>query len=358
MNEIYRKTYVEINLTNIYKNFLFVQERIKTKQIIPVVKANAYGHGAIEVVEHLLSKNIDYYAVSTLEEALELRNSFSEIDILIMGVVQREYFDISAKNNFTITISNFDQVKYLDELNDNLKVHIKVDSGMNRLGFKLDQDILKAVKILSENHRIIIEGIYTHFATADNNYEYYLEQLNRFKEILDFLPIKFKIIHASNSSSSIKYEKDLTFSTHVRLGISLYGLTLDQETKGLYNTYKLITQIAEIKHLNSGDKVGYGATYTSKQSEIIGILPIGYADGFIRKNRDYEGEINGKRFPIIGTICMDQMFIKIDKSIKKNDSVIMFGGLISIDEVASRLDTINYEIICQITYRVPKIYIK
>ncbi len=358
MNNIYRDTYSEINLKNIYKNYLGVKKRINSKKIIPVVKANAYGHGAIEVVEYLLSKNIDYFAVSTLEEALELRNKFENIDVLIMGVVQRQYFQIASANNFTITISNFDQTVQLDLLNSILKVHIKIDSGMNRLGFKTDKDINRVFDLLSNSSNIFVEGIYTHFSTADNNYDYYKQQLRRFEDVLNIVQYDFEMIHASNSSSSIKYEKDITFTTHVRLGISLYGLTLDDQTEFLENTYRLITHISEIKYLDIGDKVGYGATYTAKQKELIGILPIGYADGFIRKNRDGYVEINGRRYLIIGTICMDQMFIKIDSNVSKNDNVILFGGLISIDEVATRLDTINYEIICQITYRVPKIYIK
>ena len=358
MNNIFRKTYAEINLKNIHKNLLYVEKCINGKKVIPVVKANAYGHGVIEVVRYLLEKNIDYFAVSSLEEALELRKEFKDIHIFVMGVIHREYFDIAAENNITITISNNDQLLNLDKLKSVLKVHIKVDSGMNRLGYKTDKDIVKTINILRNNSYINLEGIFTHFSTADNDYKYYKYQLDRFKEILDLINYKFKMVHASNSSSSIKYEKDIPFTTHVRLGISLYGLTLDEEKEYLNDTYKLVTQISEIKYLNPGDKVGYGATYTAQQEEIIGILPIGYADGFIRKNRDNDVEINGKRFPIIGTICMDQMFIKINKNINKNDKVILFGGLISIDEIANRLDTINYEIICQITYRVPKIHIK
>ena len=229
---------------------------------------------------------------------------------------------------------------------------------MNRLGFKSDDELLNALNILNLNKSVRIEGIYTHFSTADIDYDYYRFQLDRFKYVLKILDFDFDIIHVSNSSSAIKYEDDLSFTTHVRLGISLYGLTLDKNTTFLKNTYRLITHISEIKLLKTGDKVGYGATYTAQKDELIGILPIGYADGFIRKNRDSFVEIKSKKYEIIGTICMDQMFIKIDDNITKKDEVILFGNLITIDEVASRLDTINYEIICQISYRVPKIYIK
>lgn len=358
MNSTFRKTYSEINLANLYDNFISIKNIIGDKKIIPVVKANAYGHGVVEVVSHLYSKNIDYFAVSTLEEALEIRKSFENIDILVMGVVQFDYFHIAAANNITISISNEDQLNNLEYLVELLKVHLKVDSGMNRLGFKSNSQIVEAVNILKKNKNIDLEGIFTHFSTADSDYGYYKDQLIRFQNILNIVKFKFKMVHASNSSSAIKYDKNLPFTTHVRLGISLYGLTLDSETKFLKNTYKLITHISEIKQLEPGDKVGYGATYTALEHELIGVLPIGYADGFIRKNRDSFVEINQKKYQIIGTICMDQMFIKIDKSVNKEDDVILFGNLISIDDVAKRLETINYEIICQISYRVPKIYIK
>ncbi|MCK5387866.1 MAG: alanine racemase [Candidatus Izimaplasma sp.] len=358
MNNRYRKTYAEVNLINLYQNYKNVESLLSGKKVIPVVKANAYGHGVFEVVEFLVNMNVNYFAVSLLEEALELRETFDNIDILIMGVIERNQLDIASMNNFTVTISNFDQIQNISEFKLPLKVHLMVDTGMNRLGFKLDKDILRAFNILKEHKSIVLEGIYTHFSTADSDEVYYKMQLSRFSYINKLLNYNFKMVHTSNSSSAIKYEKDIKYTTHVRLGISLYGLTLDNETNFLLNTYRLISHISEIKHLEPGDKVGYGATYTAKDKEIIGILPLGYADGFIRKNQGGDVEINNKRFTIIGRICMDQMFIKIDDTISQNDKVVLFGDLISIDEVATRLNTINYEIICQITYRVPKVYIK
>ncbi len=358
MSKIYRETYAEINLKDLYNNYVSIDKILKNKKIIPVVKANAYGHGVIDVVSYLVSKEIDYFAVSTLEEAMEIKEEFENVDILVMGVVQSEYFNESAEKNITITICNNTQLEGLLSLKRTIKVHIKVDSGMNRLGFKTDAEIQNAFDILMQNKHVIIEGIYSHFSTADSDIEYYNIQLNRFKYVLDKLNYNFEMIHVSNSSSAIKYEKELTFTSHARIGISLYGLTLDDETKFLRNTYKLISHISQIKELEIGDKVGYGTTYVAKQRETIGILPIGYADGFIRRNRDSQVEINNKLYPIIGTICMDQMFIKIDDSVTEDDDVILFGNLVSIDEVAARLDTINYEVICQISYRVPKKYLK
>lgn len=355
----YRSTVAEINLKHLYSNYEKVQNIIgPSKCVIPVVKANAYGHGVIPVVSYLNEKGIDYFAVSLLEEALELREVFPNIDILCMGIVENDGLLIASENNIVITISNFDQIEYVRNLVKPLRVHLKVDTGMNRLGLKFEDDIVRAFKMLQQDPMILLEGLYTHFSTADDNILYFETQLAKFTEIKNTLSYDFPMIHVSNSSSQIKFEAKIGFTTHTRLGISLYGLTLDDSTQFLENTFTLKTKIGQLKKLLPGDKVGYGATYTAKAEEIIGILPIGYADGFIRRNTGGDVEINGKRYPIIGRICMDQMFIKVDETVTKEDDVILFGGLISIDEVADRLDTINYEVICDITSRVPREYIK
>jgi len=148
MNSIYRKTYVEINLNNLYENYQNIKKIVKNKEIIPVVKANAYGHGVMEVVRFLVEKKINYFAVSLLEEALEIRKEFKDIDILIMGIVQREQFQMASVNNLTITISNYDQLKELDKLDTYLSVHLKIDTGMNRLGVKSTKDIQEIFNIL------------------------------------------------------------------------------------------------------------------------------------------------------------------------------------------------------------------
>ena len=358
MSRQYRNTYAEISLPNLYENYINVQKIIKPTKVIPVVKANAYGHGVVQVVDYLSSRGIDQFAVSLLEEALELREKFENIDILVMGIVENDGLLIASENDITLTISNLDQLQSLKFLKKRLKIHLKIDSGMNRLGFKNNDEIIQGFNILRNNDMIIIEGIFTHFSTADVDKSYYDIQMTRFNEVLKMIDFDFQSIHVSNSSSAIKYENDIDYTTHVRLGISLYGLTLDEETKFLKNTYSLISHIVEIKYLEPGDKLGYGATYTAKQREVIGVLPIGYADGFIRKNKGGDVEINGKRYQIVGNICMDQMFIKIDEKVLKTDEVILFGGLITTDEVADRLDTINYEVICGITSRVPRKYIK
>ena len=358
MFDYHRKTQADILLDNLYDNYLNVKKRVGNKIIIPVVKADAYGHGAKEVTRFLHDKGVDHFAVSLLEEALELREILPDINLLCMGVIEGESLRVAARYDVAITLTNFDQIEDLMQLDNPLNVHIKVDTGMRRLGFNTIDDI-KEVLDFCDNHQYInIEGIFTHFATADCDEEYYKKQLASFKSILDQLDYSFKMIHVSNSSASIKYEHNFTFTTHTRLGISLYGCTLDEQTKFLKPTMVLKTRISHIRSLNKGDKVGYGVTYTAKEDEEIGILPIGYADGFIRKNQGGYVMINNKRYPIVGRVCMDQCFIKIDEEVNKEDTVYLFGKGIHIDEVAKRLDTINYEVLCSISKRVPRVYIK
>jgi alanine racemase len=355
---MYRKTYAEINLKNILSNYNYVSNINSEKTVIPVVKANAYGHGSIKVVEYLYKNGVNMFAVSLLEEAIELRDKFPNIKILIMGVLDKDGFSVASDLNLTVTVSNYEQIDDLIMLSKKVDIHLKIDTGMNRLGFKKIDEVSKVVNLLQNIDLINVQGIYTHFATSDSDFKYYEMQKLRFENILKRIDHKFEMVHISNSSSSIKYEKNVDYTTHMRLGISLYGLTLDEKNQYLKNTYKLVSKISEIKHISAGEKVGYGATYTAQENEIIGVIPIGYADGFIRKNQNGDVEINGKRYPIVGRICMDQLFIKIDESVTKDSLVTLFGGLVSIDEVAERLDTINYEVICQITSRVPKIYIE
>jgi len=354
---MYRKTYLEINLDHLVDNYKLVQDRIGDKKVIPVVKANAYGHGVVNVVQKLVEENVKFFAVSLLEEALELRQVFPNIDLMMMGVCNEDDFFVASKNKVQVTIGNQRQLEQVLSLNRPIKVHIKIDTGMHRLGFKdLDQAVQAFQRLQKSNH-VNLVGVYTHFATADNDYDYYLLQKAKFEEFLTKIDHQHLMVHASNSSSAIKYEDSLPYTSHVRLGISLYGLTLDKETKFLKNTCRLITHISEVKELKKGEKLGYGANYQAKQDEKIGVLPIGYADGFIRKNQGGYAEIQGYKCEIIGRICMDQMFVRLVDHMTIDQEVILFGGMVSIDDVAKRLDTINYEVICQITSRVPRTYI-
>ncbi len=273
-----------------------------------------------------------------------------------MGVTNELSFNECARHNYTVTISNYEQLKGLDLLTTTMKVHIKVDTGMNRLGFKGIDEINKVIYKLKNHKYVYLEGIYTHFATSDCDEGYFYKQKNEFEDILKEIDYDFDMVHCSNSASAIKYEKDMPYTTHIRLGISLYGLSLEEGNDFLKPALKLYTHISEIKYLNAGDYLGYGITYQAKKKERVAVLPIGYADGFIRKNQGGYVGINGKRYQIVGTICMDQCFVRIDETVDLYDNVCLMGGIVSTDEVAARLDTINYEVVCILTARIRREY--
>jgi alanine racemase len=354
----YRPTWAEINLDHMWHNICLAQSKLNHQKIIPVIKANAYGHGATRVCEFLIKKGIDTFAVSLLEEALELRQIDKNIKIIMMGAILSDQLMIAANHHIDITLYDESLIPDILACKNSLNIHLKIDTGMHRYGLTDEVSILSAIHQIENQHKHNLVGIYTHFSTANENEAYYNKQLDAFKHILSHIKHKPPMIHISNSSSTLKYEKNYTFTTHVRYGISLYGLTLDEPKEDLKPVMSLKSNVVQIKHLKKSEYLGYGASYQAKKDEYIAILPIGYADGFIRKNKKGYVEINQKLYKIVGIICMDACFIKVDESIQIGDTAILFGGMISIDDVAKRLDTINYEVCCQITSRVPRIYIE
>ena len=358
MSNHYRPTWAEINLDHLWHNVLEARKAAPGKEIIPVVKANAYGHGVIPVVSFLYEQGIKLFAVSLLEEGLELRTHFKDIDILMMGPILASDLKIASSNNIQITLYDLSIVEAVLNQKLPLTTHLKIDTGMSRYGLVDTEEILSAIHQLSNHPMIDLRGIYTHFATASEQDALYERQLERFNQLLELIPSKPKMIHISNSSSIFKREHAFSFTTHVRLGISLYGLSLDSPKPNLKPVMSLKSRVVEIKSLKKGDFVGYGGTYQATEDEKIAILPIGYADGFIRRNKTGSIEIRDKKQKIVGIICMDATFVKIDDEVQVGDVATLFGGIITIDDVAKRLNTITYEVITQVSYRVPRVTIR
>lgn len=358
MKNSFRKTWLEINLNNLYKNFELAKNAVNNKEVIPVIKANAYGHGAIKVMEYLYQKGIKICAVSLLEEAVTLREHFSDLKIIILGAVLKEDLKIVSKYNLDMTINSQEILEEVINFKDKLNCHLKVDTGMARYGLIDEETIKEAVEILQKLPHVNLVGIYTHLAIVDENEEYLDKQLKKMKRVVESLKVKPPMIHVSNSSAIFTKENNLGFTTHVRLGISLYGLTINPNTPPLYPVMKLYTTVVQIRKLNPGDCVGYGADYCPTKHEYIAVLPLGYGDGFLRRNKNSYVEINHKRYQLVGKICMDACFVLVDETIKLGDVVTVFGGLVSIDEVAKYNETINYEITTTMNLRVERKYIK
>jgi alanine racemase len=346
-------TRVKINLEAIKHNFLYLKNK-QNKKVISVIKADGYGHGAIEIAKRL-EKHTDYFAVAFLKEAVELRQAGITSPILVLSVTKVE--DLPLAEELSLTLSCFDHewFEQIKEMNYKIKFHIKVDTGMNRLGFKnLDQ--IREVKETIESHSTFeLEGIYTHYATADCDEEEYFKARDKFKDIIDTLDINLPYIHTSNSPASLKYFEEHT--TAIRPGLALYGLNpFEDEDYDLEPAFELYTKVGLVKDLKAGESVSYGYTYTAETDQKIAILPVGSADGWLRYHSGRKVWINNKFYQIIGRVCMDHTILIVDDDVKQFDNVELIGPHITVDEVAKDLDTINYEIVCTISKRVKRYY--
>lgn len=370
MQEFYRDTWAEVNLDYIYENIASMKKILPIEvKMFAVVKANAYGHGDYEVAKTALDAGVEFLAVAFLDEALALRAQGITAPILVLGASKPESAGVAAAARVTLTVFSIEWLeqakKYLNN-EDHLDVHVKVDSGMGRLGVRNQEELLKLEKWLAAAPQFTFAGVFTHFATADQlETTYFEKQFATFKEMVYALKQRPDIVHAANSATALLCREPL-FNA-VRFGISMYGLSPSPEIEPvlpyeLKEAFSLKTKIVHIKQVSRGDSISYGATYTAQENEWIATLPIGYADGWIRKLQGQEVIVAGEKAPIVGRICMDQCMIKLAKPLPIGTEVVLIGesrGLsISVDDIATKLDTINYEVPCMITQRVPRVFIK
>lgn len=352
-----RNTYAEINLQNVKENVSKIIGKYNNyKYYFGVVKANCYGHDDIKTVEAIINGGCNYLAVATLDEALYIRKYIKDIPMLCLGVIPCEHINKAIKNNVTITINSLDYMKELITKNtENLKAHIKVNTGMNRLGINNTDEITMAINLAKENS-INLEGIYTHIYEATDK-DLYSKQMQKFKYIVDSINGKeiFKIVHMSASDALSMYEKP-DFVNGCRLGIIMYGFTNIKDLD-LKSTFSLYSEVIQINTINKDETVGYNGIYQADNNEEkIAVVCIGYDDGIIRKNTGRDVYINNKRYPIVGNVCMDMLFVKVDDSVKVHDKVVVLKDVEHIKDVARHLDTIPYEILCSIGKRVERIY--
>lgn len=343
-----------INLSNLLYNYHQIL-KYTNKKVIGVIKADAYGHGAFEVAQVLEKENISYLAVACLEEAIFLRKKGIKSPILILGHVSAKEIKECHFNNIAFTICSLEWLKELS-VTKHTKLHIKIDTGMNRIGLKNIKEIKEAINIINKNHLLELEGIFTHYATADSNDEYYIKQRDQFKKILSEINFPFKYIHTSNSAAINNYKED--FTNAVRPGIILYGISpcnnMNFEIKPVLSLY---SKVILIKYLSKGEKVGYGISYAAKKRVRIATVSIGYGDGWLRRNEKQRVAINNKFYNIIGHICMDMMMIQVDEKVKVGDMVELIGENISANEIANNTKTNSYEIITILNKRINRKYI-
>ena len=352
--ELSRNTYLQIDKNKIKENIKnIINKYSEYKYYFGVVKANCYGcdNDNLEITEAVIEAGCNYLAVATLEEAIKRRKKCKNIPILILGHTNKSYIQEAIKNDITVTIHSQESLDEIIKQNlIGLKAHIKINTGMNRLG--ISQNLKQIYSKCLENN-INIEGIYTHIYNA-NNKDDYNKQISKFRNLLKQIDIsKIEIIHIAASEALINYSK-VKEANGCRLGIIMYGFS---EKIKLKSPIKLYSEVVQINKLKKGETVGYNGIFKANKDTQIAVIPIGYADGIIRKNTGRSVYINNKEYKIVGNICMDMLFVEIDKEVKLYDKVEILKDNKHIQDIADYLETIPYEIICEIGNRVPRKYI-
>ena len=371
----YYRVKAEINLDAIHENVVNAKALTKPgTKLMAIIKADAYGHGAV-MVAHTLEDVADAYGVAILEEGIELRQSGINKPILILGYTPAPLYPAMIKYDIATAVFEYDMAERMSEAAEKIgkkaKVHIKLDTGMSRIGFKQDDESLEVIKKIAKLPGIEIEGCFTHFATMDEKdktkamkqFERYMDFVKRIEDAGITIPVK----HVSNSAGII--EKQEVNLDMVRDGICVYGMypsdEVDKTKLKLTPAMEIKSYVSFVKTLEAGVEIGYGGTYTTTKETTVATIPVGYADGYSRalSNRG-RVLIKGKSFPIIGRVCMDQFMVDISElpEIRQGDEVTLVGRdgdeYISIEEVADMSYSFNYEFVCDIGKRIPRVYYK
>jgi alanine racemase len=375
MKKLLGSTWVEIDLDAIAQNVRNIKTLIGEKiELMAVVKGNAYGHDILEISSIVLKNGATRLAVARLEEGIFLRKVGITVPILVLGLTPKQQVELLVSYNITPTVCRYETIEKLSGFavkeDKTAKVHIKVDTGMGRIGI-FPKHVLDFVTKVKAFKNIEIEGIFTHFSVADEKDKDYTEtQFKKFTEIFTILEkegIEIPIKHVGNSATFLDFPH--MWLDLVRPGISIYGLypsTEVQKTAKLNSAHSFKTRIIFLKELPVGESIGYGRTFTTKRRTKVASLPVGYADGYNR-HLSNQGEVlvRGRRFPVIGRVCMDQCMIDVTNlpQVEVGDEVVLWGRQgqeeITVEEIADKIGTINYEIVhLPDKKRVAKLFIK
>ncbi|HEL0027741.1 alanine racemase [Streptococcus equi] len=365
ISSLHRPTVARVDLEAIRANIDHIHQHIPKKvRTYAVVKANAYGHGAV-AVSKAVEDQVDGYCVSNLDEALELRQAGIDKEILILGVILASELQLAIKHQLTITVASLEWLELAKKESvdfSQLHVHVKVDSGMGRIGVRSLAEANQLISILSDMG-VQLDGIFTHFATADeSDHAMFDKQLTFFKQLVEQLDKRPALVHASNSATSLWHSE--TIFNAIRLGIVIYGLNPSGNSLSLPCPLKealsLESRLVHVKQIQAGDSVGYGASYVAAEPEYVGTLPIGYADGWTRNMQGFKVLVEGERCDIIGRVSMDQLTIRLPKAYPIGTKVTLIGQqgkqVITATDVADYRGTINYEVLCLLSDRIPREY--
>ena len=366
----YSNTYAKIDLSAIRDNFLAIREKAGAS-VMAVVKANAYGHGAVKVAQ-MLEKDCAFFGVASVAEALELRGAGIQKPILLLGHVPVRYYEAVVKEEIRPAISCYEQAQALSQeavrQGKTAGFHFAVDTGMSRIGFQVTEEAADICAKIAKLPGLYAEGLFSHFATADTidltRTKAQAELFAAFDKMLQDRGVKIPLRHLDNSAGIMH------FGCHydiVRAGIALYGLypseEVDKKLLPLKPAMSWHTEVSHVKTLEPGREISYGGTYVTEKPTVVATIPVGYADGYRRSlsNRFYV-LIRGKRAPILGRVCMDQFMVDVTDipDVKPGDGVVLMGAdgdeMISAEEIAEAANSFNYEQICDLSRRVARVY--
>ncbi len=376
MNEKLRPAWVEINREKAIHNLLEVRRAVgPDRKICAVVKADSYGMGSLELSKMYLENGVDMFAVAVIGEAFEIREEIKQKDILVLGFTSEEFYEDAIENNITLTIYNYDHAIRLNEtakrLNKQAKIHIKVETGMNRLGFLPTEENADKVALIAKLENIKIEGAYSHHAKADERDKTTAHmqagRFIKFMKMLDERNVEIPIKHIANSATIIEMPE--YYFNMVRPGIILSGFYPSDEVDTEKYKFKICVtlkaKVANVKTIDAGEGVGYGHLYRADKPVTVGTIPLGYADGYSRllSNKGYV-VVKGVKCNILGKVCMDQFMIDLSnvENPQIGDVAIVYGdgtdGAMTAEDVANMRETISYEVLTNLAVRrLPKIYI-
>lgn len=364
-----RPTYLRVDLDALAHNYIELNRLSENKECLAVIKANAYGLGAKVVARHLYKNGARFFATATLEEAIEIKEDVKDSLILVLGVTNPKNIKYAIENDISLTCPSKEWLEAvignLENLEGKLKVHVKLETGMNRIGAFDKDEILEIDKLLN-SEKIDFEGVFSHYSNADGDDDIYDEyQTKNFEERVNLFTKRPKYIHIENSAGTMKYNERDDRYTLSRIGIALYGEYPSDNIKrlekvSLKTVASLLSKVTHVKKVDKGTKIGYGITYEAENDEYIATIPAGYADGVLRRAQGFKLNIAGEECEIVGRVCMDQLMVRCSKNIKVGDDVIIYGEYngekISVDEFASYQGTISYEVFCCISPRIPRKY--
>jgi alanine racemase len=365
-------TVVYINHRNLQHNIGLIRQAVGQKKIMAVVKANAYGHGDVEVATTALQNGCEYLGVSFVEEGIRLRQAKITAPILVFGAHLNNCLAQAVRYKLEMTVTADSQISYLKKISEQFRVkipvHLKVDTGMNRVGYHYE-NFERGLNAILQSRYLQLKGVYSHFSTSeDNNPAFARLQIKRFDEVRSYIQqqVKNKILfHMANSGAIMKFPQ--SYYDMVRPGILLYGCFPASRFAGswrLKEVMSLESSLSLIKFVRKNESISYGRRYITKENTYIGVIPIGYADGFSWQNTNQaEVLIKGTRYPLVGAVCMDMVMVNLGKKLncKIGDKVVIYGHngrqSILINEVADRLKTIAYEVTCGVSPRVLRIHL-